>query len=213
MKVLRATAQILALFLLTYLPAVAAVGALALDTIRGIPIVMGFTLAITAALIWHRLAGGGWSPTDFGLTGCRATHLIAASAAGAAIGLVAAAIEAHSGDPRLAELQSLSPAGMVVLFWLAAPIQEEVIFRGLLQTTAARTLAEGPPAGPTPSRSGLLVAVLFGAVHLPVGPLLAGAALTLGVVAGELRARTGSLMPAVAAHALCNAAGSLPGML
>ena len=213
MKVLKAAAQILVLFLLAYLPAVAAIGVLALDAVRGIPIVMGVTLAITAALIWRRIASGGWAPADFGFTGCRATHLVAASAAGAAIGLVAAAVQAHSGDPRLEELQSLSQLRMIVLFWLAAPVQEEVIFRGLLQATAARTLAERPPAGLSLSRSGLIVAVLFGAVHLPVGPVLAGAAFALGVLAGELRVRTGSLAPAVAAHAFCNAAGSLPAML
>lgn len=213
MNVIRAAGQILLLFFLTYLPAAAAVGGLALDTVSGIPVVMGVSVAIAAALIWRRIAGGGWSLTDLGLNGCRVTHLVIAAAAGAAIGLVVAAIEAHSGDPRLAELQILSPAWMVVLFWMAAPVQEELIFRGLLQSTAARTLGEEPPSGLPPSVSGLLVAVLFGAVHLPVGPVLAVAALALGVLAGELRARTGSLVPAVAAHALCNATGSLPAML
>jgi membrane protease YdiL (CAAX protease family) len=213
MKLLSAAARILALFLLSYLPAMAAAVALGGGPRTGIPVVMGVSLAVAAGLVSLRIAGGGWSRWDFGLASCRGAPLLAAAAAGLAIGLLAAAAGAQPSDPRLLELQSLSAGRLVLLFWLVAPVQEEVIFRGLLQATAARALDERPRAGPSLSRSGLLVAVLFGAVHLPVGPLLAGLALALGVVAGELRARTGSLLPAVVAHALCNAAGSLPALL
>jgi membrane protease YdiL (CAAX protease family) len=57
------------------------------------------------------------------------------------------------------------------------------------------------------SLSGAVVfsAVLFGVIHLESGAIVALGALILGFVAGELRRRSGSLLPAIIVHALCNA--------
>ena len=49
-------------------------------------------------------------------------------------------------------------------------------------------------------------AVLFGIIHLEAGVAVATDAIILGLVAGELRRRSGSLLPAVIVHALFNAA-------
>jgi membrane protease YdiL (CAAX protease family) len=81
---------------------------------------------------------------------------------------------------------------------------KEVIFRGLLQSVLARSFAlreASAHAGP------LTVALLFGASHLVVGPVTAGSALLLGIVAGEFRLRSASLLPAVIMHALFNLSG------
>ena len=48
-------------------------------------------------------------------------------------------------------------------------------------------------------------AVLFGVIHLESGAIVALGAIMLGLVAGELRRRSGSLLPAIIVHALCNA--------
>lgn len=94
------------------------------------------------------------------------------------------------------------------LLWLAfgagASIQEEVVFRGLIQSFLARRWPETvrilgrrlPPAM-------LFTAVLFGLIHLESGPVVAACAVVLGLAA-ELRRRSGSLLPAVIIHALFN---------
>ena len=117
---------------------------------------------------------------------------------------------AHEPGP-LAGLQ-LSPWLVVLCFVVGAPVQEEVIFRGLLQTTLAHpgTLAAAPRVTSAVAASPW-VAVLFGAVHLVVGPYTAVAAFVLGVMAGEFRRRSGSLIPAVICHAFFNLGGILWG--
>ncbi len=95
-----------------------------------------------------------------------------------------------------------------VYFVLAAPVQEELIFRGLLQTTIARV---APPVAalwaihfPV-----VFVAALFGLIHLDSGAVVAASAVLLGLIAGELRRMSGSLVPAALFHALLNAASAL----
>jgi membrane protease YdiL (CAAX protease family) len=53
----------------------------------------------------------------------------------------------------------------------------------------------------------LLVALLFGGIHLVVGPYTAAAAFILGAIAGEFRRRSGSLIPAIICHAFFNLGG------
>jgi membrane protease YdiL (CAAX protease family) len=57
---------------------------------------------------------------------------------------------------------------MIFLYFIGGtPIQEEVIFRGLLQTVLERRLATGfPILGTTISSAVVLIAVLFGLIHL-----------------------------------------------
>jgi CAAX prenyl protease-like protein len=79
-------------------------------------------------------------------------------------------------------------------FVVGAAIQEEMIFRGLLQTTLARRF----PAtlsffGTSLSYAAIVVALLFGLIHLEVNPITAAAAFVLGLLSGELRLRSGSL--------------------
>jgi membrane protease YdiL (CAAX protease family) len=89
-----------------------------------------------------------------------------------------------------------------VYFALAAPIQEEVIFRGLIQTGIPLVFVRSEERL---SRSSLIIAaLLFAAVHLTIGPITAACAAALGILAGELRRRSSSLLPAVFAHALFN---------
>jgi membrane protease YdiL (CAAX protease family) len=88
-------------------------------------------------------------------------------------------------------------------FLVAAPIQEEFVFRGLLQTALARGTAETGWGVHYPV---IAVALLFGAVHMAVGPVTAVCAAGLGLIAGELRRSSGSLLPAILVHSLFNAA-------
>jgi membrane protease YdiL (CAAX protease family) len=93
-----------------------------------------------------------------------------------------------------------------VYFVVGAAIQEEIVFRGLLQTTLARQF----PAmlsffGTSLSYAAIIVALLFGLIHLEVNPISAGAAFVLGLFSGELRHRSGSLLPSILVHAVFNA--------
>jgi uncharacterized protein len=94
---------------------------------------------------------------------------------------------------------------IVLLFWVAASIQEELIFRGLLQSVVARVLCTRSSF----PLAAILVAVLFGAIHAPMGLVTVLLAFLLGLVAGYLRAQSRSLLPAIIVHALFNIAGSI----
>ena len=71
-------------------------------------------------------------------------------------------------------------------FVVGAAIQEEVIFRGLLQTTLAQQI----PAmlwvfGSSLSYAAIIVALLFGLIHLKINPITAAAAFVLGPFSGN----------------------------
>ncbi|MEX0776818.1 MAG: CPBP family intramembrane glutamic endopeptidase [Phycisphaeraceae bacterium] len=83
---------------------------------------------------------------------------------------------------------------------VVAPLLEEVIFRGLVQTSLLSVMGRWPVVG--------VSAVFFAVMHLPaVGvwqampPLL-----VLGLILGWLYEKTGSLWPGIALHAAFNAA-------
>jgi membrane protease YdiL (CAAX protease family) len=96
---------------------------------------------------------------------------------------------------------------LALYFGAGASIQEEIIFRGLLQSfLAQRWKRTFMIFGSSVSAAAVFVAVLFGMIHLHSGPLVAAAATVLGLTAGELRRHSGSLLPAVVVHALFNVA-------
>lgn len=74
---------------------------------------------------------------------------------------------------------------------LGAPLVEEVLFRGLVYAALARS------AGPT--RAALGSGVLFGLLHI-AEPAAVGPLVLMGIVLGLLRARSGSLAPALVLH-------------
>jgi hypothetical protein len=95
-------------------------------------------------------------------------------------------------------------------FGVCAPIQEEIIFRGLLQSfLEQRWVTTFVVFGASLSAAVLFTATLFGVSHSESGPVVVAGAIALGLVAGELRRRSGSLLPAVIVHALFNVLGLL----
>jgi membrane protease YdiL (CAAX protease family) len=206
-RVLRAIGLTILLFVAVYAPASALAAGLHLQIAATVPFVMLFTL-VTAAIAIRLLAGrtpGGL--VRYGVSVPALKHVGAAVVISAPVSIVAALLlaRAHESGP-LAGL-TLAPWLVVLYFVLGAPIQEEVIFRGLLQTTLATSAA--PPTAPSPKygiAASLLVALLFGCIHLVVGRYTATAAFILGAIAGEFRRRSGSLIPAVICHAFFNLA-------
>lgn len=82
---------------------------------------------------------------------------------------------------------------------VAAPIFEELIFRGFLWDTFRQALPEWAVW--------LLTSLLFAAIH--VDPVQSVAVLWTGLFVGWLRWRSGSLLPCVVAHTVNNALAAL----
>jgi membrane protease YdiL (CAAX protease family) len=92
-------------------------------------------------------------------------------------------------------------------FIIGSPIQEEIIFRGLIQSMLERRwMITFSVLGGSLSGAVVFSAALFSIIHLAAGAVVALGAIILGLVAGELRRRSDSLLPAIIVHALFNAA-------
>jgi membrane protease YdiL (CAAX protease family) len=91
-------------------------------------------------------------------------------------------------------------------FIIGSPIQEEIIFRGLIQSMLERQwVIAFSVFGGSLSGAVAFTAVLFGIIHLGAGLAVTIGAIVLGLVAGELRRRSASLLPAIVVHVLFNA--------
>src|SRR5260370_31072441 len=89
-------------------------------------------------------------------------------------------------------------------FGVGASVQEEVIFRGLLQSFLEQRWTALLVFRASLSPAVFFTATLFGTIHLGRGPIDIPAAIVLGLVGVELRRRSGSHLPAVILHARSN---------
>ena len=86
---------------------------------------------------------------------------------------------------------------------VGAPLAEELVFRGIIQSRLERSLPAWIAV--------VLQAVLFGLIHGT--PVQIGYAFIMGLLFGLLRWRTGSILPTLAAHAAFNAMNDPLGLL
>jgi len=110
---------------------------------------------------------------------------------------------------------------IVVFMWIWASICEEVLMRGLIQGYLHPLARKGLTVSNLRISLPVLVAAfIFALIHLNPVILAMGAfrtvnivcfAFILGLIAGYYRERTGSLIPAIAVHALFNVGGTLTG--
>jgi membrane protease YdiL (CAAX protease family) len=196
----------LILFVVVYAPAFVTVAVLRPSVQVTIPLIIIVSAGL-AALIMALRAGGTKGMDEFGIARSPASYVLAATLAGILVGGALAYVAALYPATSPLDVSTLRPWMIFVYFVLAAPVQEELIFRGLLQTTMARAVSA--PGSWGVHFPVVFVAVLFGAIHLDSGLVVAGGAVLLGLVAGELRRRSGSLVPAILFHALLNAASAL----
>ena len=201
----------LLLFIAVYAPVFAFVGIRRLSPNLAVPVLIVATGFIASILIGAIAIAFRIPLRTFGFRLPATRYLIYALALATPISALAALALSHIKEPGpLAGLQ-LGPSLVMLYFIVGAPVQEELIFRGLLQTTLARNLQSVARSAATPGiASSLAVATLFALVHLVVGPVTALGAFCLGLLAGELRRRSGSLLPAIVCHAIFNAGGVLP---
>jgi membrane protease YdiL (CAAX protease family) len=169
-----------------------------------IPLIIGLSLAIALTLIYF-LSSRTRGFSHFGFEGSGYRYIWIAITLGVPVGFVLTFVASHYNSTNPFDDVSLQPWMIFLYFIIGTPIQEEVIFRGLLQTTLEQRLRVSFPAlGTSISSAVLIVAVLFGLIHLAIGVATAVAALVLGLLAGELRRRSSSLLPAIVLHAIFN---------
>lgn len=202
---LRSLAVTVGLLLAVYAPTFALVAILRLSMAHAVPFIIIVSATLALILIFLLRTPLGATLADFGLRWSSTRNLAIAFALAVPFTAVVAGALSRVHEPApLAGLTLPLPLGWLY-FGVCAPLQEEFVFRGLLQTVFARNLSA---AVETSARAGVAAvagtALLFALVHLAVGPWTAAAALVLGMLAGELRRRSGSVIPAVIAHMLFN---------
>jgi len=201
----KALGILLLLFVAAYGPAFLTVALLKLRPLVAVPVIIVVSLAVTILLI-KLLSGRAGGFAQFGFRFCDYRYIAAAIMFGVpiawALTILVNRLSLGSPPPQV----SFRPWMTFLYFVVGAAIQEEIIFRGLLQTTLARQF----PAtlsffGTSLSYAAIIVALLFGLIHLEVNLITAGAAFVLGLFSGELRDRSGSLLPSILVHAVFNA--------
>jgi len=166
------------------------------------------TFFFLAILFLHYGRGLGWTSLGLGTTRLRqnlalAAILIALTYLGAlALGGVLWLVDSLVPiAPRAVPFFAARPLALDPVFVLClvvlAPIFEEIIFRALLLPALVRELGTVPGI--------LLDALIFMAAHLVFHP----GAFILGLLAAILYRNTASVIPVIALHAACNAAGIL----
>lgn len=198
----------LLLFLAVYVPSFILVRILQPSITWTVLLVIITSCSFAILIIAIFLTRHGWQRRDFGLVVTDKKFLIWAFALGAVLGLIVVLIEHvfHIEGPQTFETFSFWQ--IVLLFWIGASVQEEIIFRNLIQSVVARALTNiGTSTWGPMSAAAVITAILFALVHIPMGIFTACAALVAGVLAGELRARSGSILPAIIVHAMLNITG------
>jgi len=193
------------LFTAAYGPAFLTVALLKVRPFEAVPVIIVISLVVAIILIkvgsWN---AGGFA--QFGFRFCHYRYIAAAIVFGVPVAWAVTILVNHlSSGPPPREV-SFRPWMTFLYFVVGAAIQEEIIFRGLLQTTLARQFPATLSFFDTSlSYATIIVALLFGLIHLEVNPITAAAAFVLGLLSGELRQRSGSLLPVILVHAFFNA--------
>jgi membrane protease YdiL (CAAX protease family) len=200
----RAFGIALGLFIGVYVPAFIAASLTRPPAQLAVPLIIGTSLTIAMALILilaRRTAG----VSTFGLRGCKGRYIGQAILLGLPLGLAAGWLSHRFPSPAPIDTSQFPLWMSWLYFGLGASIQEELIFRGLIQSfLEQRWSTPSSVFRGRLSAAVLFTAVLFGVVHLDSGPIVVLSAIVLGLLAGELRRRSGSLIPAIIVHALFN---------
>jgi membrane protease YdiL (CAAX protease family) len=202
---IRTGATAVALLLAAYAPAFAATSLIRPTLPVAIALIIGISLFLSLAIIsWFALRGMGFAAFGFAVPSIRSMLLAFGLGLPLALGVtwLASAFPSHAPF----DVASLQRWQGVLYFLVAAPVQEEVIFRGLVQSFLQARWSEAlAVCGTQVALAVICTTVLFALVHLRSGLATVVGALVLSVLAGELRRRSGSLLPAVVVHSLFNA--------
>lgn len=193
------------LLLAVYVPTFAVVSAIRPSVERAVPMIIGISLALSLAWIALFVNRRIADFAQFGFRWPSARYLAIAVLVGVPLALLVAWLTHAMPSNSPLDTSGFSLWALVLFFGIGSPIQEEVVFRGLLQSFLVLRWIKVLPAANLPvSTAVLFTAFLFGIVHLGSGVAVFVGAIVLGIVAGELRLRSGSLVPAIVVHALFN---------
>ena len=178
-------------------------------------------LAVSLILV---LASSMGDPSSFGFTRPKIGGGYGAGITwGLLLGALASLANLASGAGRMAPLKGLSFVQIVLLVWLLASVAEEILVRGYVQSYLEPLRNRGFSAFRMRiSLPVLLSALFFAAMHLILlttgTPLfttyvIVAFAFFLGLVAAYQRERTGSVLPAIAAHVSFNIGGVIGGAI
>jgi membrane protease YdiL (CAAX protease family) len=196
------------LFVAVYVPAFMAAALVRPRIELAIALIIAITLSVAMLLIF--LLGRGRGGAEFGFRIPRSRYVGIALVSGLTLGLVVAFLNHLLPSKPPFDVSGFAPWKIGLYFIVGASIQEEVIFRGLIQSMVEKRCALiFSVCGVSISGAVAFTAVLFAVVHLEVGAVVALGAVILGLVAGELRRRSGSLVPAIIVHALFNCADAV----
>lgn len=142
---------------------------------------------------------------------------------GLGIGIISTLIEGSLPGEGSGMVGELSFLQQIIFIWIYASIAEEVLTRGLIQSSLASWGKYGfRVLGFRISLPVLVSALFFGLMHAMQSAMGAGGypvivtvlfAFILGLVAGYQREETQSLVPAIIVHMFANVGGSLVGFL
>jgi len=193
-----------ALFVAVYVPAFIATALVRPRIELAIALIMAISLLIAILLIFlFARARHGFAEFGFCIPSSRYVGI--AFASGLTLGLVAAFLNHLFPSKPPFDASGFVPWKIGLYFIVGASVQEEVIFRGLIQSIVEeRWPASFRICGISISGAVAFSAALFGVVHLEVGVAVALSAVMLGLVAGELRRRSGGLFSAIVVHSLFN---------
>jgi membrane protease YdiL (CAAX protease family) len=206
---IRTAATAVAFLFAVYVPAFAATSLVRPTLPVAIALIIGISLFLALAIIsWFSLRGRGFAAFGFARPSIRSLAL--ALGLGLPLALGGAWLASAFPSPAPFDVASLQRWQLASYFLVATPVQEEVIFRGLVQSFLQERWSGALASfGTQVSLAVICTAVLFAVVHFRFGLATVVGALVLSVVAGELRRRSGSLLPAVVVHSLFNAAAML----
>jgi len=193
------------LFLAVYIPAFVTAGLVRPRVEVAIPLIIAITFLIAFILVLL-LARPPTGITEFGFRIPNTRYLAIGTALGLILGVAVTFVSHLFPSKPPFDVSRFTPWMIGLYFIIGSPIQEEIIFRGLIQSMLERRwMITFSVFGGSLSGAVAFTAVLFGIIHLEAGVAVATGAIILGLVAGESRRRSGSLLPAVIVHALFNA--------
>jgi membrane protease YdiL (CAAX protease family) len=194
------------LFLAVYIPAFVTTALFRPRVEIAIPLIIAITsmVALTLVLLLARPPTG---IAEFGFRIPNTRYLAIGTALGFTLGVAVTFLSHVFPSKPPFDVSRFAPWMIGLYFIVGSPIQEEIIFRGLIQSTLERRwMITFPVFGGSLSGAVVFTALLFGIIHVGVGAVVAIGAIVLGLIAGELRRRSASLLPAIVVHALFNAA-------
>ena len=178
-------------------------------------------LAVSLILV---LASSMGDPSSFGFTRPKVVGGYGAGITwGIILGVIASIVSLTSHAGGISPLKGLSFVQMILLVWILASVAEEVLVRGYVQSYLEPLTNRGFTAFHLRiSLPVILSALFFAAMHIVL--LATGTSFLttyiivvftflLGLVAAYQRERTGSILPAIAAHVSFNIGGGVGGVL